>query len=170
MEQAGLSFVVKKEPVAEDFPVDLDLRKVPVFLAEKKAEALQSTGQSETLILAADTVVLLDNKIMDKPANRNEAYKTLTALSGRMHEVLTGVCLLKGKKKKSFSVCTKVFFRELSSAQITYYIDVYQPLDKAGAYAIQEWIGLIGVERIEGDYFNVVGLPVGRLVEEISGF
>lgn len=168
LEQAELSFVVKKAAVKEDFPKNIPSEDVAVFLAVKKAEATRSICKKNELILAADTVVLLDDRIMGKPVDKTDAAKMLTNLSGKSHKVITGVCLLLGNRKKSFSVCTKVYFQQLSKEQISHYVNHYNPMDKAGAYAIQEWIGLTGVERIEGDYFNVVGLPVARVLTEIT--
>ncbi len=170
LEQAEIEFVINKASVDEAYPTGMEPMEIPAFLAEKKALAVKPNCSKGALILAADTLVILGNKVMGKPVDKTDAFRILTALSGRMHVVITGVCLLLEKKKKIFSVGTKVYFRQLSPAQIEHYIDAYHPMDKAGAYAIQEWIGLTGIEKIEGDYFNVVGLPVGRVIEEISKF
>lgn len=120
------------------------------------------------MILAADTVVVLDNKIIGKPANREEAIAILTALSGREHKVITGVVLLNGKEEISFSDTTRVVFHPLTQEQIRFYVDKYKPYDKAGAYAIQEWIGVTGIKSIEGDFYNVMGLPVSRVVNALK--
>src|SRR5690625_785945 len=167
LEQAGVSFVVKKEPVEESFPQGMEPEEVPEFLARKKAEAVGIKCDKEELIIAADTIVLLGDKILGKPVDKADAVKSLKALSGKSHQVITGVCLQQGKTIKSFSVKTIVRFKALSEDIISHYVDCYKPMDKAGAYAIQEWIGLVGVVHIEGDYFNVVGLPVSRILSEI---
>lgn len=168
LEQAEVAFVVKTIPVQEDYPESLLPEDVPVYLAHKKAIAARQFCEEDECILAADTIVLLQDKILGKPADKAEAVNMLSRLSGKRHKVITGVCLLMGTKKKSFSVSTKVQFTKLSGEQIRHYVDQYEPLDKAGAYAIQEWIGLTGIERIEGDYFNVVGLPVATVLKEIE--
>lgn len=170
LEQAEIDFIVRTAQVTEDFPSTLKPAEVPVFLAEKKAAAVREKDVKNALVLAADTVVILGNKVLGKPFDKKEAFQMLKSLSGRSHVVITGVCLMNESKKRVFSVQTKVYFRTLTDSQISHYIDQYKPMDKAGAYAIQEWIGLTGIERIEGDYFNVVGLPVGQVVEEISKF
>lgn len=170
LEAAGVDFVIRTNRVEEHFPNDMPPENVPAYLAEKKARAAQLICSPDELILAADTIVLLHNKVIGKPRDEKQAREILNLLSGNEHRVISGVCLLKGERVKIFTEMTKVFFRKLTGAQIDFYIENYQPFDKAGAYAIQEWIGLVGVERIEGDYFNVVGLPVGRLLEEIERF
>ncbi len=168
LEQAEVPFVVRKAEVVEYFPESLPPEEVPVFLAARKADAALKQGKPEELILAADTVVVLGDTIMGKPADPADAVKMLTALSGRSHAVITGICLRRGASQRTFSASTKVHFKKLSPQQITHYVDHYKPMDKAGAYAIQEWIGLTGVEGIEGDYFNVVGLPVSKVLEELT--
>lgn len=170
LEQAEVKFVIKTQPVEENYPPDILPAEVPVYLAEKKARMIQKQCATEELIIAADTIVLLDEKVLGKPKDKKQAMEILASLSGKKHSVITGVCLLKGEQIKKFSETTQVYFRRLSKEQISHYVEQYEPVDKAGAYAIQEWIGLIGIEKIEGDYFNVVGLPVGRVVEEIGRF
>lgn len=167
---AGLDFIVRVNPCEENFPETLPAEKVPEYLAEKKARETQKICSSEELIIAADTIVLLDGSVIGKPQNKEHAVEILQQLSGNEHRVITGVCLLKGDRVKIFSEMTKVFFRKLTRDQIIYYVDRFKPFDKAGAYAIQEWIGLVGIKKIEGDYFNVVGLPVGMLMEELKTF
>ena len=149
----------------EKFPEDLELRKVPEFLALQKANGI-NVGKKQILI-TADTIVLLDNRVVGKPDNEEDAIRLLHMLSGRMHEVITGIYLSARGVSKSFSVSTNVYFRSLLSEEIEYYVKKFRPLDKAGAYGIQEWIGFIGVERIEGSYFNVMGLPVQTLYQEL---
>jgi septum formation protein len=158
----GLPFTVRVKEVAEDFPNSLKGAEVAEFLASHKADAYTAELQHE-LLITADTIVCLGDRILNKPADPNEAFDMLRALSGTAHKVITGVCLLSKTQKVVFSDTTTVYFKELTDAEIEYYITHYKPFDKAGAYGIQEWIGMIGIERIEGSYFNVVGLPVQKL-------
>jgi len=167
---AGIDFEIRVAQVREDYSPRIAPAQVPEYLAQKKAAAAQSLCEETDIILAADTIVLAGGIILGKPKSLEEAKRYLGILSGRSHEVITGVCLLQGNRLDSFSEHTRVFFRELLPGEIDYYVDIFRPLDKAGAYAIQEWIGIRGVERIEGDYFNVVGLPVSRLTEHLSTF
>jgi septum formation protein len=165
---AGFKFKVRSADIDETPPAGMPVKKVPQFLAEKKAKAIKLSHNE--MVIAADTLVLLNNKIFGKPTDKKDAERILKALSGNMHTVVTGVCIMTSKKTISFSEQTKVFFRALTKNEIDFYIGTYKPFDKAGAYAIQEWIGIIGIYRIEGDYFNVMGLPVCRLVEEMKKF
>ncbi|PVY40683.1 Maf family nucleotide pyrophosphatase [Pontibacter virosus] len=158
----GLQFEVRVKEVHEDFPEHLKREQVAEYLASHKAEAYTSDLQDEVLI-TADTIVCLGDRILNKPGNDSEAFDMLRALSGTHHEVITGVCILTKNSKTIFHDVTKVYFKELSNEEILYYIEHFQPFDKAGAYGIQEWIGKIGIEKIEGSYFNVVGLPVQKL-------
>ncbi|MCC9167073.1 Maf family nucleotide pyrophosphatase [Pontibacter harenae] len=162
----GLTFEVRVKEVSEDFPDTLKREEVAEFLASHKADAYKEDLQEEALI-TADTIVCLDDKILNKPASAEEAYAMLRALSGQTHEVITGVCVLMKEGKTVFHDSTTVYFKELTDAEINYYIQHYKPFDKAGAYGIQEWIGMIGIEKIEGTYFNVVGLPVQKLYENL---
>ncbi|MCC9135372.1 Maf-like protein [Pontibacter silvestris] len=162
----GLPFEVRIKEVKEDFPASLKREQIAEFLASHKADAYQQELQNDVLI-TADTIVCLGDKVLNKPANYEEAYKMLRSLSGTFHDVITGVCISTNEMKSVFHDTTKVFFKELSDAEIDYYITNYKPLDKAGAYGIQEWIGMIGIERIEGSYFNVVGLPVQKLYTQL---
>lgn len=172
LEEAGIIFQVKSIGTEEIFPTEMAPEAAPCFIAGGKAQALwQSLSEKEkeaSIILSADTVVILEGKILGKPADKSEAFSFLKDLSGKQHKVVTGVCLFNGKNENCFSVTTNVYFRPLSDSQIHFYIDNYKPYDKAGAYAIQEWIGLVGIEKIEGDYYNVVGLPVGKVLEELA--
>ncbi len=154
----------------ETYPDDLELEDVAEFLAIKKASAYSDSQASDELIVSADTIVLKDNKIYGKPKNREEAIDMLSSLSGGSHFVITGVCLLSTNKQVSFSSVTSVTFGDLQNEEITYYVDKYGPYDKAGAYGIQEWIGFVGVKSIQGSYYNVMGLPINRLFEEIKKF
>lgn len=158
----GLQFEVRVKDVHEDFPANLLREQVAEFLASHKADAYVDELQNEILI-TADTIVCLGERILNKPADASEAFAMLRALSGTHHEVITGVCILTKNSKTIFHDVTKVYFKKLSDEEINYYIEHYQPFDKAGAYGIQEWIGKIGIEKIEGSYFNVVGLPVQKL-------
>lgn len=164
LEEAGLPFEVKTLEVEENYPEDLAVEDVAVYLAQKKARASSAFLQSEQeVILAADSVVILDGVIYGKPEDEAEAHAMLRKLSGREHQVITGVCLLTQHQEISFGDLTKVKFAPLSEADIHYYVSKFQPFDKAGSYAIQEWIGLCKVEKIEGTYANVMGLPVERV-------
>lgn len=158
----GLQFEVRVKEVHEDFPEHLQREEVAEFLASHKADAYTADLQNEVLI-TADTIVCLGERILNKPVDAAEAFEMLRALSGTHHEVITGVCILTRNSRTIFHDVTKVYFKDLSDEEINYYVEHYQPFDKAGAYGIQEWIGKIGIEKIEGSYFNVVGLPVQKL-------
>jgi septum formation protein len=168
MEQAGYTFQVVVTDVDETPPAGMPGEEVPEFLARKKAEAVDAPD--DAIVITADTIVVLDHHILGKPAGLDEARAMLQRLSGRMHQVVSGVSIRKGAQQHSFSEITEVYFRPLTDAQIDYYLAHYQPLDKAGAYAIQEWIGLVGIEKIHGDYYNVMGLPVGSLMQALQRF
>ncbi|MDE7074496.1 MAG: Maf family nucleotide pyrophosphatase, partial [Odoribacter sp.] len=140
------------------------------YLSRLKAQAFISELQADELLITADTVVCIGGEILGKPAGRKEAVKMLQRLSGNRHTVVTGVSLTTATSQRTFSVQTEVYFKELTEEEITYYVDTYQPFDKAGAYGIQEWIGYIGITRIDGSFYNVMGLPVQRLYEELQKF
>lgn len=163
LELAHIDFEVISADVDETPPAGMKAEEVPAHLAHKKAIAVEAANPQRTII-AADTIVLLDDDILGKPKDLEEAKKILARLSDRMHTVITGVCILKNGKQNIFSAATQVYFRQLSTDQIKFYVDQYSPLDKAGAYAIQEYIGIVGIEKINGDYYNVMGLPVGDVV------
>lgn len=165
-----IDFVVKFKEVPEEYPADMEPAQIPTFLAELKAKAFMSELKSDELLITADTVVIHENRVLGKPANSREAHDMLLLLSNAWHSVVTGVCLCSVGRQCSFAVETKVHFKQLTDAEITYYVETYQPFDKAGAYGIQEWIGAIGITHIEGSYYNVMGLPVQRLYEEILKF
>ena len=167
LELAHIDFEVISADVDETPPQGMNAEEVPAHLAQKKANAVAQHHPGRTII-AADTIVLLDNEILGKPKDAEDAKAILARLSGRMHVVITGVCIQKEGVEKVFSAATKVFFRTLTPQQIELYVDQYKPFDKAGAYAIQEYIGIIGIEKIEGDYYNVMGLPVGDVVPILS--
>lgn len=163
-----IPFEVATKDVEEVYPEDIQAEEVPSYLAKLKASPFDRDNQ--TLILSADTIVLLDGEIFGKPKNYEMAEKMLLSLSGRKHQVITGVCLTRGEKQRTFSVETGVAFKKLSKEEIKYYLENYAPYDKAGAYGIQEWIGYVGVRNIDGSYSNVMGLPVEQLYEELCVF
>lgn len=168
LEQAGIPFEVKVVETAETFPPDMPVPEVPLHIARQKAAAVTALCTENDIIIAADTVVVLDNIIIGKPKDRDDAIRILTALGGRTHLVITGVVIKQGSREYAFSKTTEVHFKPLTHAQVVYYIDHYKPYDKAGAYAIQEWIGAVGIDRIDGCFYNVMGLPVSRVVEELG--
>lgn len=156
--------------IEEDFPSELPKNEVAGFLAQKKAQAYMPSLASNAILITADTIVVCNSSVLGKPTSLDDAKEMLRLLSGREHDVVTGVSLVHRNHMRVFSVDTKVKFRNLSTAEINYYVEKYQPLDKAGAYGIQEWIGYVGVESINGSYFNVMGLPVQRLYMELEEF
>jgi len=160
--------VFNNHEVDEIYPACLSKEEIPVYLAEKKAEFVMPVIPENTILITADTIVWLNGKVVNKPGNQSEAINMLHELSGSMHEVITGVCISLSNKKHSFYCSTLVWFTDLSDEEIVEYVKNYSPYDKAGAYGIQEWIGYIGIERIEGSYFNVMGLPVQRLYRELK--
>lgn len=168
LKDLGIPFNIHPADIDEVYPDHLKAGEIPVFLAEKKALSLQNLLQEDTIIISADTIVWMDNKTLDKPDNRAEAIAMLRKLSGRKHHVYSGVCILTKQGCTSFYSCTNVHFKKLSDDEIHHYIETCKPFDKAGAYGIQEWIGYIGIEKLEGSYFNVVGLPVQQLYEELK--
>ncbi|MFT6946393.1 MAG: septum formation protein [Vicingaceae bacterium] len=170
LEQLGYSFTQKSKDTDENFSAEMPQREVAEYLSNKKAAAFESEIQPNDLIIASDTIVLIENEILNKPADYKEAFEMISKLSGKQHEVITGVCLKSAKKTVSFSVSTTVFFKKLKEEEINYYINQYKPFDKAGAYGIQEWIGLIGVNKIEGSFYNVMGLPAKLVYEAIEKF
>lgn len=171
LHEMGISFEVRVKPVDEVFPPELSKEAVAIFLCELKAKAfLVDEFEDHELLITADTIVCLGDEILNKPNDRPHAIEMLTKLSGRNHEVITGVCLRSKEKMTSFAVSTQVYFRELSKDEIVYYVDVFQPFDKAGSYGIQEWIGFVGITKIEGSYFNVVGFPTEKIFEALKNF
>jgi septum formation protein len=174
LELAEIPFDVMISEIAESYPTKLSFQQIALHIACNKALAVQQkldtdNNRNEYTILAADTIVVLENEVIGKPVDRQNAVDLLSKLSGKTHKVITGVCILSGADKKLFSEETEVAFHELSINQIEYYIDHYKPYDKAGAYAIQEWIGAVGIKSIKGDFYNVMGLPVSRVVVELAG-
>ena len=166
-----IAFDVRVQPdIAEDYPADTAPADVAAYISREKANAYKDTIAENELIITADTVVIVGNEILGKPHDDPEAKEMLHKISGRKHQVVTGVCLTTTEKQRCFSVSTDVTFKNLKKEEIDYYIETYSPLDKAGAYGIQEWIGYIGVTALEGSYFNVMGLPVQRIWEELNRF
>ncbi|MDR2148443.1 MAG: Maf-like protein [Tannerella sp.] len=156
--------------IDETHPAGMPVEEIPAYLAHLKADAYIQSMRDDELIITADTVVIIDNQILEKPANESEAIKMLKILSGRKHKVITAVVLTAKDRQKAFSVSSIVDFEELGEEEIVYYVEKYRPFDKAGAYGIQEWIGYIGVCGIEGSFYNVMGLPVQRLYRELKAF
>lgn len=156
--------------IDESYPAGLKGGDIPLYISKEKADAYKSMLQPDELIITADTIVWLNGEVLGKPRDREEAINMLHKLSGRAHEVFTGVTLTTTEKQRSFYAETKVTFAQLTDDEIAHYVDKYHPFDKAGSYGVQEWIGYIGVERIEGSYFNVMGLPVQRLYRELKFF
>lgn len=165
----GIHFEVKVLPdVDEAYPEGLPVLQIAEYIAKEKAAAYQSLMGPDELVITADTVVVVGSEVMGKPTDADDARRMLEKLSGRTHQVTTGVCLTTQRVQKSFSVTTDVTFKPLSREEIDYYIENYSPFDKAGAYGIQEWIGYVGVTGFQGSYFNVMGLPVQRIYAEIA--
>lgn len=170
LKELGLHFEVIVRDVDESFPHHLNHKEVAEFLAAKKSEVYKDLLKNNNVAITADTLVFLKNKIVNKPADFDEAVDMLRMLSGNSHEVVTGVCIASATTKVVFHVVTKVFFRKLEDEEIFFYIDHCQPYDKAGSYGAQDWIGITGIERIEGSYFNVMGLPVLELYQNLKKF
>ena len=173
LEWAEIDFDIVTKETDESFPPEMPVEDVPVYIARNKALAVQQSDiykryESGNIIVAADTVVILENTIIGKPADEDEAVRILTRLSGKTHQVITGVAMLTDGQEVTFSDTTEVSFHDLSLDQINHYVENYKPLDKAGAYAIQEWIGVTGIKSIKGDFYNVMGLPVSRVVRELK--
>ena len=165
----GVHYEVRTLPdIDESYPADLQGGDIPLFIAREKAEAYRPLLQPDELMITADTIVWLDGKVLGKPRDREDALQMLHALSGHIHEVFTGVCLTALHRQSTFIARTEVSFTTLTDEEITYYVDTYCPMDKAGAYGVQEWIGYIGVENITGSYYNIMGLPVQRLYQELK--
>ena len=167
MKDAGFTFEVRLKNVEEKYPQELHLENVPEYLSKVKASAFREELKADEVLITADTVVCIHDRILGKPADRKEAISMLQELSGNRHLVVTGVSVTTRTKQLSFSSRTDVFFKHLSNEEIEFYVDTYKPFDKAGAYGIQEWIGYIGIERIEGSFYNVMGLPIQKLYETL---
>ena len=168
MSGLGVDYVVKTLPdVDESYPDTLQGEEIPAYISREKAEAYQSMIEPDELLVTADTIVWMNGEVLGKPKDREDAIRMLRKLSGASHQVITGVCLTTKGWQNSFTVTTDVTFAVLSEEEIVYYVDKYSPMDKAGAYGVQEWIGFIGVESISGSYYNVMGLPVQKLYREL---
>jgi septum formation protein len=175
LEWAEVPFDIIVKNTDENYPPELSIEEIPVYIARHKALEVRksmieagSPNIEAAPILAADTVVVLDGTVIGKPVDREDAIKILSSLSGRVHQVVTGVVILKGKSETAFSDITSVEFHTLTHEQIIFYIDKYRPYDKAGAYAIQEWVGVVGIKSVSGDFYNVMGLPVSRVVQALQ--
>ncbi|EMS32390.1 Septum formation protein Maf [Mariniradius saccharolyticus AK6] len=166
----GLDFDVKVKPIAEDYPEELAVTEVAGFLAKKKAEAYRPDIGTDEIVLTSDTVVILGGKILGKPVDASEAKSMLKALSGKSHLVVTGISFTSATKQVTESDTAVVYFRDLSEGEIDFYIESFKPFDKAGAYGIQEWIGFIGVEKIEGSFFTVMGLPLHLVYQVLKSW
>ena len=165
----GLDYEVRTLPgIDESYPDTLQGEEIPVYISSKKASAYLDALKDNELLITADTIVWLDGRVLGKPADEDEARQMLRDLSGKTHQVITGVTLATTTFQKSFASVSQVTFASLTEEEISYYVTHYHPMDKAGSYGVQEWIGFIGVERIEGSYFNVMGLPVQRLYNELK--
>jgi septum formation protein len=168
LEWAEVPFTVMVQETDENFPPGLDAGEVAVHIARNKALAITKKAPANSIIVAADTIVVLNDHIIGKPVHREEAVSILLALSGEKHNVITGVVIRKGDREIAFSDTTEVEFYDLTTSQIEFYVDKYKPYDKAGAYAIQEWIGVTGIKSVKGDFYNVMGLPVSRVVRALK--
>lgn len=164
----GFDVEIRTKEVDEIFPEDLNVQHVAEYLAQLKSQPLREGLNSNELLITSDTVVLRGSEILGKPRDRSEAIAMISSLSGKRHEVITGVCMLDNNKEVRFSNTTEVYFEALELDEITYYVDQYKPYDKAGAYGIQEWIGYIGIQRINGCYYNVMGLPLNEVYQTIK--
>lgn len=170
LKSLGFDFVINPSNADEDYPLNLKGHEIPVFLAEKKASSFNGVLTETDLLITADTIVWCEGEIFNKPINFEEGKLMLQTLSGKMHEVFTAVCLKSANKQIIFYDATKVYFKKFTNEEIEYYLNKYKPYDKAGSYGVQEWIGYIGIEKIEGSFYNVMGLPVKKLHEELMKF
>ena len=169
LEEMNIPFRILTTDLEETYPDELPIRQIPLFLANKKAEAVRNAFDLRNeIVLGADSVVILNERVLGKPADAREAYRMLASLSGKAHDVITGVCLLREDRIMEFSSTSKVLMRDLDHHEITYYVDRFNPLDKAGAYAIQEWIGRCKISGIEGSYTNIMGLPTDLVYEALK--
>jgi septum formation protein len=168
LEWAEVPFEVLVQETDESYPENLSIEEIAIHIARNKALAVKQGNNITIPILAADTMVVLQNKIIGKPKDKEDAISILSSLSGKKHNVITGVVILYDEKEIAFTETTEVHFHELTTEQIKFYVDNYQPYDKAGAYAIQEWIGVVGIKSVTGDFYNVMGLPVSRVVKQLA--
>jgi len=170
LEALDIDFEIKTKNTEEGFEKDTPIYQVPCMLAKRKAQAFANEIKENELLIAADTIVSIGGEVLNKPQDKQEAQNMLQKLSGQCHEVITGVCLLALHKEVIFYDISKVYFKELTLEEITFYIEKYKPYDKAGSYGAQEWLGLIAIKHLEGSYFNVMGLPIHKLYEELKNF
>jgi septum formation protein len=170
LEWAEVLFDIIVKETDELYPPGLNPEEIAVYVAKNKALAVQKIATPGSIVLAADTIVVLNEAIIGKPVHREEAVSILFALSGEKHKVITGVVIRKDEEEIAFADSTEVEFHKLTIEQIEFYVDKYKPYDKAGAYAIQEWIGVVGIKSISGDFYNVMGLPVSRVIKALSKF
>ncbi len=171
LKELGINFkTITNKETDETYPENLNKFDIPEYLANKKAESYKKIITGNNLLITADTVVILNNQIINKPTDKNNAKEILKKISGNKHTVVTGVCLTSVEKQICFSEKSQVFFEKLTNNEINYYIDKYKPMDKAGAYGIQEWIGYIGIKKIEGSFYNIMGLPIQKLYEQLKKY
>jgi septum formation protein len=170
LKELGIDFKLQTKDTEEDFSNTLKAQEIPLYLCEKKAKAFKADLNDGDLLITADTIVWIEDQVLNKPEDHNDAVRMLKLLSGKKHQVYTGVCLTSKQKTKSFFAVTDVYFKNLSDDEIEYYIKNYNPYDKAGAYGAQEFIGYIAIEKIEGSFFNVMGLPIRELYDELLKF
>jgi septum formation protein len=170
LKSLGFDFLIKPTHADETFPADLKAQEIPIYLAEKKADAYPDELKETEILITSDTIVWCDGKVLNKPVNFLEGKQMLETLSGKMHEVYTAVCLKSGNKQTTFFDVSKVYFKKLKTEEIEYYLTNYSPYDKAGGYGVQDWIGYIGIDKIDGSFYNVMGLPVKELYEELIKF
>jgi septum formation protein len=170
LKSLGFTFLNKPINADESFPKDLIAEEIPLYLAEKKADAYADDLSDNEILITADTIVWCEGKVFNKPENFVEGKKMLESLSGKMHEVFTGVCLKSGNKQTTFYDVSKVYFKKLKPEEIDYYLMNFKPYDKAGSYGVQDWLGYIGIDKIEGSFYNVMGFPVKEVYEELMKF
>ena len=162
--------IAKPIDTDETYPQNIETHKIPEYLSQKKAKAYKHLIKQNNLLITADTVVILNNKIINKPKDKNDAHNILQQISNNKHTVITGVCITTNNKQITFSEQSQVYFDKLTDTEIDYYITNYKPFDKAGAYGIQEWIGYIGIKKIEGSFYNIMGLPIQKLYKQLKNF
>jgi septum formation protein len=170
LKELGIAFEIRTKETDENFDENLKREEIPLYLCRHKANAFKGEIAKDEILLTADTVVWIKGQVLNKPENEDHARVMLQSLSGNMHEVITGVCIKSQQQEKVFHCVTKVYFKTLSDQEITYYLNKYQPYDKAGAYGIQEWIGYVGIEKIEGSYYNVMGFPIKEVYDALINF
>ncbi len=170
LKELGIPFEIRTKETEESFDLNLRRQEIPLYLCEHKANAFLNEINDSEILITADTIVWVSETVLNKPENKEDAIRMLKLLSGNMHEVITAVCMRTNEKSHCFYAVTKVYFKNLSDQEIEYYLENYHPYDKAGAYGIQEWIGYIGIEKIEGSYFNVMGFPIKEVYEALHLF